>query len=65
MKIGLLGLGRMGGNMVWRPVQGGHEVVGDSEDATAAARFSSYAAAGWSPATDARLERDGRSWRSA
>lgn len=40
MKIGLIGLGRMGGNMVRRLVQSGHEVVGfdiDADNVAAAA----------------------------
>jgi len=35
MQLAMIGLGRMGGNMAWRLVQGGHEVV--VYDANAAA----------------------------
>lgn len=33
MRIGMIGLGRMGGNMAQRLIQGGHEVVGYNKDA--------------------------------
>ena len=35
MKIGFIGLGRMGGSMVERLLQGGHEVIAFDRDATA------------------------------
>ena len=35
MKLGMIGLGRMGGNMAQRLLRGGHQVVGFDPDAGA------------------------------
>ncbi|RZM09581.1 MAG: 6-phosphogluconate dehydrogenase (decarboxylating), partial [Sphingomonas sp.] len=39
MKLGMIGLGRMGGNMARRLMAGGHEVVAYDRDAEAVARL--------------------------
>ncbi len=46
MQIGMIGLGRMGGNMVMRLVQGGHEVVAYDRDADAVTTVSGQGADG-------------------
>jgi len=46
MKIGMVGLGRMGGNMTTRLVRGGHAVVGYSRDAKEVAAAVGHGAAG-------------------
>jgi 6-phosphogluconate dehydrogenase len=40
MRIGMVGLGRMGGNMARRLLRGGHEVVGYATDAAAIAQLA-------------------------
>ena len=40
MELGMVGLGRMGANMVERLVRGGHRVVGYDRDAGAVARVT-------------------------
>ena len=38
MKLGMIGLGRMGGNMAERLISGGHQIVAyDSDDSAVAA----------------------------
>jgi 6-phosphogluconate dehydrogenase len=46
MELGMVGLGRMGANMVERLVRGGHKVVGYDRDAGAVARVTSAGAGG-------------------
>jgi 6-phosphogluconate dehydrogenase len=46
MELGMVGLGRMGANMVERLVRGGHRVVGYDRDAGAVARIVSAGAEG-------------------
>ena len=46
MELGMVGLGRMGANMVERLVRGGHRVVGFDRDAGAVARVTSAGAGG-------------------
>src|SRR6516162_5847990 len=46
MRIGMIGLGRMGANMTRRLVQGGHEVVAYDPNARAVAEVSGYGAQG-------------------
>jgi 6-phosphogluconate dehydrogenase len=46
MELGMIGLGRMGANMVERLVRGGHRVVGFDRDATAVARVTTAGAGG-------------------
>src|ERR1700724_4859967 len=46
MELGMVGLGRMGANMVERLVRGGHRLVGYDRDATAVARVVSAGAEG-------------------
>ena len=46
MELGMIGLGRMGANMVERLVRGGHRVVGYDRDASAVARVVSGGAEG-------------------
>ena len=46
MQIALVGLGRMGGNMVQRLVGGGHEVVGFDRDPKAVANVAEHGAVG-------------------
>ena len=48
MQLGIVGLGRMGGNMARRLMKGGHQIVGYAEDA---ARVAQLAAEGMTPAT--------------
>jgi 6-phosphogluconate dehydrogenase len=46
MELGMVGLGRMGANMVERLVRGGHKVVGYDRDAGAVARVTGAGAGG-------------------
>jgi 6-phosphogluconate dehydrogenase len=46
MELGMIGLGRMGANMVERLVRGGHRVVGYDRDAGAVARVAAAGAGG-------------------
>ncbi len=46
MELGMVGLGRMGANMVERLVRGGHRVVGYDRDAGAVARVTAVGAGG-------------------
>jgi 6-phosphogluconate dehydrogenase len=46
MELGMIGLGRMGANMVERLVRGGHRLVGYDRDAGAVARVTSAGAEG-------------------
>ena len=46
MELGMVGLGRMGANMVERLVRGGHRVVGFDRDSGAVARVTSAGAGG-------------------
>src|SRR6267378_4010579 len=46
MELGMVGLGRMGANMVERLVRGGHRLVGYDRDAAAVARVVSAGAEG-------------------
>jgi 6-phosphogluconate dehydrogenase len=46
MELGMVGLGRMGANMVERLVRGGHKVVGYDRDAGAVARVTAAGAGG-------------------
>src|SRR5580700_11569937 len=46
MELGMVGLGRMGANMVERLVRGGHRVVGYDRDAGAVARVTAAGAGG-------------------
>src|SRR6478752_8167575 len=46
MQIALVGLGKMGGNMVQRLVAGGHEVVGFDRDPKAVANVAEHGAKG-------------------
>ena len=56
MQIGMIGLGRMGGNMARRLIRAGHEVVAFHRDASQAKRFA--ASAGATPAARSK------SWRA-
>src|SRR5215472_16041530 len=46
MELGMVGLGRMGGNMMERLVRGGHRVVGYTRDQKAVARVTAAGAGG-------------------
>src|SRR5438094_10368745 len=46
MQIGMVGLGRMGGNMARRLMRGGHEVVAYATDPAAVKQISSECATG-------------------
>jgi 6-phosphogluconate dehydrogenase len=46
MQIGMVGLGRMGGNMARRLIRGGHEVVGFAADAASVKQLASEGATG-------------------
>src|SRR5216683_8227386 len=46
MELGMVGLGRMGANMVERLVRGGHRIVGFDRDAGAVARVTSAGGGG-------------------
>lgn len=52
MQIGIVGLGKMGGNMVKRLLGGGHEVVGWDRDASTVDRLSKEGMAGSSSLAD-------------
>ena len=43
MKLGMIGLGRMGGNMARRLIRGGHEVVAFDRDPAAVAALARMA----------------------
>ena len=45
MKLGMIGLGRMGGNMAQRLIRGGHSVVGFDPDAGARSALEDEAGA--------------------
>ena len=64
MDIGMVGLGRMGGNMAKRLLRGGHRVVGWAEDAGAVAALVSIGGVGARSLADlvARLERPRAIW---
>jgi 6-phosphogluconate dehydrogenase len=52
MQIGMVGLGRMGGNMARRLLKGGHEVVGYATDAAAIAQLTGDGGVGTSTLAD-------------
>jgi 6-phosphogluconate dehydrogenase len=52
MRIGMVGLGRMGGNMARRLLRGGHEVVGYATDAAAIAQLTGDGGTGTSTLAD-------------
>ena len=52
MRIGMVGLGRMGGNMARRLLRGGHEVVGYATDAAAMAQLTGDGGIGTSALAD-------------
>ena len=52
MKLGYIGLGKMGGNMVQRLLNGGHEVVAHDRDAKAIAAVVEKGAVGASSLDD-------------
>ncbi|MEO5589089.1 MAG: phosphogluconate dehydrogenase (NAD(+)-dependent, decarboxylating) [Gemmatimonadaceae bacterium] len=52
MKIGMIGLGKMGGNMTERLMRNGHEVVVFDRDPEAVERYAALGAAGSSGASD-------------
>src|SRR5438093_11065190 len=52
MQIGMVGLGRMGGNMARRLMRGGHEVVAYATDPAAVKQISSEGATGVSTLDD-------------
>ena len=52
MELGMIGLGRMGGNMVQRLLNGGHTVVTYDRDAEAVAASQSQGAVGVSSPND-------------
>ena len=64
MQIGMVGLGRMGGNMARRLMRGGHEVVAYATDPAAVKQISSQGATGVSTLDDlvARLEQPRTAW---
>jgi 6-phosphogluconate dehydrogenase len=64
MQIGMVGLGRMGGNMARRLMGGGHEVVAFATDPAAVKQISSQGATGVSTLDDlvARLEQPRTAW---
>ena len=64
MQIGMVGLGRMGGNMARRLVRGGHEVVAYATDPAAVKQISSEGATGVSTLDDlvARLAQPRTAW---
>ena len=49
MHVGMIGLGKMGGNMATRLVRGGHRVVGTARDAAARDELKAH---GGEPAAD-------------
>jgi 6-phosphogluconate dehydrogenase len=64
MQIGMVGLGRMGGNMARRLMRGGHEVVAYATDPAAVRQISSEGATGVSTLDDlvARLTQPRTAW---
>jgi len=64
MQIGMVGLGRMGGNMARRLMSGGHEVVAYATDPAAVKQISSEGATGVSTLDDlvARLAQPRAAW---
>ena len=52
MKLGMIGLGRMGGNMARRLIAGGHEVVAYDRDAAAVATLAKHGAQGAASLTE-------------
>jgi 6-phosphogluconate dehydrogenase len=64
MQIGMVGLGRMGGNMARRFMRGGHEVVAYATDPAAVKQISSEGATGVSTLDDlvARLTQPRTAW---
>jgi 6-phosphogluconate dehydrogenase len=64
MQIGMVGLGRMGGNMARRLMRGGHEVVAFATDPAAVKHISSEGATGVSTLDDlvGRLEQPRTAW---
>jgi len=52
MRIGMVGLGRMGGNMARRLLRGGHEVVGYATDAASIAQLTGDGGTGTSTLAD-------------
>jgi 6-phosphogluconate dehydrogenase len=64
MQIGMVGLGRMGGNMARRLMRGGHEVVAYATDPAAVTQISSEGATGVSTLDDlvARLAPPRTAW---
>jgi len=64
MQIGMVGLGRMGGNMARRLMRGGHEVVAYATDPAAVKQISSEGATGVSTLDDlvARLAQPRAAW---
>jgi len=64
MQIGMVGLGRMGGNMARRLMRGGHEVVAYATDPAAVKQISSQGATGVSTLDDlvARLAQPRTAW---
>ncbi|PYM54910.1 MAG: decarboxylating 6-phosphogluconate dehydrogenase [Candidatus Rokuibacteriota bacterium] len=64
MQIGMVGLGRMGGNMARRLMRGGHEVVAYATDPAAVKQISSEGATGVSTLDDlvARLAQPRTAW---
>src|SRR5256885_13869 len=64
MQIGMVGLGRMGGNMARRLMRGGHEAVAYATDPSAVKQISSEGATGVSTLDDlvARLAQPRTAW---
>ena len=60
MKLGMIGLGRMGGNMARRLMKGGHEVVAYDRDADAVAKLAADGAIAATSLDDVRGKLDGR-----
>ena len=58
MKIAMIGLGRMGGNMARRLMQGGHQVVAYDRDADAVAKLAADGAVAATSLDDARAKLD-------
>jgi 6-phosphogluconate dehydrogenase len=64
MRIGMVGLGRMGGNMARRLMRGGHEVVAYATDPQAVAQLAKEGAAGTTAIDDfvAKLDAPRVAW---
>ena len=60
MELGVIGLGRMGGNMARRLMKGGHEVVAYDRDADAVAKLAADGAIAATSLDDVRGKLDGR-----